>query len=129
MKTTMRHIENFEELILRTFQDIIKEFNLSFKSNSNDFESDVKLIGTKCTIHFLYDRGELSCSLINTQTGRKYLSNLVYKLLYPNDKSFIFSVNDSPELKLGKYAQLIRTKLSNVIEGDFSWSNDYDKIP
>lgn len=125
--TTMRHIDDFEQLIFENFDDLIKRFDLKLISFSNEFGDEFRLVGHNSELFFTYDRGDLRCSFINPDTNRKYLVNLIYKLLYPKENQYIFSINDTPSMQIKVYSQVMRERLCNILEGDFSWANHFDK--
>jgi len=119
--------ETFELIIAEKFADIISGYKLKVESNSNEWGLDMKLVGSKCGLSFSYDRGDLRCSFLNPKTKRKYLSNLVYQKFYPKDASYVFSINDSIEDQLSTYSRMINDRFSGILEGDFSWAEDFEK--
>jgi hypothetical protein len=126
MGTTMRHVDNFEEIILFYFNSIIENFRLELKSNSNEIFDKIILVGSVYRIEFTYDRGETSCAFINVQNGRKYFLNQIYQLLCPRDNEISFSINDTPKEMIAKFSEIFERKLPNLLAGDLSWVDKYD---
>ena len=127
IEMTKKEIETFELIILEKFADFISWYNLEVESHSNEWGLGMKLIGSKCELFFSHDRGDLRCSFINPETKRQYLSNLVYHKFYPKDDTYTFSINDSIEDQLSTYSRMIKDRFPKILEGDFSWANDFDK--
>lgn len=123
----IRSIDGFEKMILEAFSNLIKEFELSYLSKSNELGDELFLVGESCELRFTYDRGDFNCSFINPKNRQQFSSNLVYEILFPNDKRFYFSINDPINEQIKTYATMIESKLKNVLKGDFEWDNVYKK--
>lgn len=125
----------FEKLVTNNLFDIIKEHQFDVKVNMKI--DKVELLNQKCIIEFFYDMGLIQAYFVNPQekTSRKdlwqgypkYSSYLVWKFLYPNDsKNFSYEGTDiERQIKMKK--QLLIERLSNVLEGDFSWVSPYNE--
>ncbi|MDP9077574.1 MAG: hypothetical protein M3O71_09150 [Bacteroidota bacterium] len=120
---------DFEQSIQVYFQDLIEEFNLELIKpyESNDI---FLLKGGKCDIRFTYDRGETGCAFIPKTSqlfNPSYRVDFVYKFLYPfgGFSDLVTSNYYDPKIQLSWYASIIQNDLKNVLNGDFSWLNDY----
>lgn len=122
-----RHLENFEQLILDAFDNLIKVYNLKFVSKSDEFGNEALFVNPQCELRFTYDRGEFGCVIIHPKTKNKYLAALVYDLLYPKDVTYDFSPDIKPEIIIKQFADLFHFKLESVLKGDFSWAAAYEE--
>jgi len=125
----------FNDIVLDCFRDVIEAFQFDVKANSNG--SSIEMWNEKCMIEFIYDSGFASISFVNPVEKAerkaivrnfgfpagypKYPVFSVWKFLYPHDsKNYSYSGGDiEGHLKLEK--QLLTERLSNVLNGDFSW--------
>lgn len=120
---------DFEQNIQIYFKDLIEEFNLQLVRPYENADAFL-LKGEKCDILFGYDRGETGCHFI-PKTGQQfnpgYRVDLVYKFLYPSGGISDMGTSDyyDPKVQLSWYASIIQNDLKNVLNGDFTWLNDY----
>lgn len=128
MVTTMRHVDDFERIILLHFSSVMDQYQMRLVSNSNEIFDEVALIGKMYSIIFAYDRGETSCVYTSLQTGRKYPLYEVYKLLCAGDAEIALSINDTPEESVIKYRSMLEQKLPHLLAGDLTWVGAYDSI-
>ena len=108
------------ELIKKDFSELIKEYNLTI---SSPFPSIVELRNENCKIQIQRERGiEVYLSFTNQKSKREYglVGLTVFRQLE----------NDIKELKsngiFNLYAQIVDIYFSDILRGDFSWSDDYD---
>jgi|SRR4029078_1589719 len=120
------HIDNFDQLVLHSFKSSIEKFNLKLVDKTDEFGSELLLVGDKCQLRFTYDRGDLRCTIINPINNRRYLSNLIYKFLSGHNNEIVVSINDPIPVQIEKYARMFTLRLSHILQGDFSWGESYD---
>ncbi|HMH33196.1 MAG TPA: hypothetical protein VK543_09220 [Puia sp.] len=123
MDTTINY-SGFDRDINEAFAPIIQEFSFGF---NKIYEGCYELGNSKCILRFTFDRGDVACNI--RKVGSPELTEEgVFPIL-----SYLFpEFNDSDDekiydarLQLFKYAEIIASKLKNVIQGDFSWLKGY----
>ena len=125
MSSSARHIDNFPEMIFDHFREVIELCNLKVIDNTDQWVSEVRIVGPKCELEFSFDRGDLRCYIINPLTGERYFSNYVYELFRPKAKDLNMPWEDSPDVVLSKYARIFNEELFAVLKGDYSWTDEY----
>jgi hypothetical protein len=115
------HFDGYGEMIKHHFKKIMNKANLAFINRSKNEFDDYLLQNNKCQIRFRYDRGDISCMIINLQNLQPYHVARIYKVLYPKEGTFSYKQRASAEDQLEKYAQMIEEKLMDVLNGDFTW--------
>lgn len=119
---------DFGQSIRFHFKDLITEFNLRFDKPYADGDAFL-LEGEKCDLRFTYDRGETGCAFKqkNQRFNPGYQVDFVCQFLHPFDRISDERTTDyyNPDLVLAWYASIIQNDLKNVLQGDFSWLNDY----
>ena len=123
MANGMYHLDGLDLMINNSFKDIIHKADLTFKSYSQNNMDEYRLIGNKCQIRFVFDRGYISCTFINPMSQKVYHVAEVYKILYPDENAYSISLDVPYESQVDRYVQMIENKLMNIVEGDFSWEN------
>lgn len=116
-------LENFKEIVLDSFDFLINEKKLNPEIRD---DNEIRLLGITTHLRFTYDRGDLRCSFLDPILKRMFGVNLVYEFLYPRDRAFTFSINEPFTAQLDKFAIVIKERLMNVMDGDFSWAEDFE---
>lgn len=133
--------EEFKTLILNNFQEIIKEHNFIIEDRNKTF-FELKLINDKCILRFTDDIDYvIICDFSDPveKKNKERNSNLnpllvgvpvysvfsIWRFLFPKDKED-YSCNGCTSVQqVLNIKNLILTRLLNVLNGDFSWVNDY----
>lgn len=121
---------DFAQSIQLHFKDLISEFNLRLvKPYGGD--DHFLLEGEKCDLRFIYDRGETCCAFEqkNQKLNHGYQVDFVCRFLHPFDRISDEGTSNyyDAKIQLSWYASIIQNDLKNVIQGDFSWLNEYIK--
>jgi len=82
-------------------------------------------------LKFSYDRGDIGCAFKqHIEANNQYMVSSVYKFLYPEQ---VYTEGNEQEnawdskVQLSRYSKIINAKLKNILNGDFSWINEYLK--
>jgi hypothetical protein len=122
---SLRNYSKFNQDITFAFGEVISKFH--FKLIEIE-EGVFELNNGKCLIAISYDRGVVLCFLNKPESvaeQKGYLLWSVYKYLYPNDR--IDTDLSEAHLQLKNLAVIAEEKLKNILLGDFSWVQDYEK--
>lgn len=109
-------------LIKRDFADLIRIYDLAVFAPS---QSIARLENEHCKIEIQRERGiEVYITFTDKKTSKDYglMSLIVYYKL--DDK--LKEINSKGGMDF--YAILFETYFSNILQGDFSWSADYDEF-
>ncbi|MET0393315.1 MAG: hypothetical protein ABW019_09245 [Chitinophagaceae bacterium] len=117
----------FEEKIITVFKPIIEKYQFEPKFLSADSFSTLHLENPYCIIRFTYDIGEVGCVFINprTNTNAVYPAYSVLEYLFPTDKENFRSADWDVDVQVHHFFRLIESRLRNVLNGDFSWTEAY----
>jgi hypothetical protein len=120
----IRNYPEFEQDITDAFKDVISKFK--FKLTEID-KGLWELNNGKITIMFSFDRGDIFCFIrkLDDIRNRTYLLMSVYRFLYKNDTLDISWKEAKVQLK--NLAIIADTKLNEVLLGDFSWVDSFEK--
>ena len=115
----------FKKDILDSFESLIQEFDFKLLELH---EGCYLLKGTHCNLRFTYDRGDINCDFKHAneyQDSPGYSVEAVYKFLFPLKEATGKSgrIYDA-KLQLMGLSHTIE-HLKNVLNGDFSWLNDF----
>lgn len=133
----MGNNEQFESAIARNFKDVI--IDLQFEVRYVRFD-EIQFQNDKCILRFIFDTGRVLCDFINPEEKRASESNKrkdgmpngfpvypvhsIWKFLYPHDsKNFSYEGWDIDGQVLA-IKKLLLERLTNVLNGDFSWTNN-----
>ena len=108
----------FEQDIKDAFRELTIEFALTFLKLS---DSSYLLKGEKCNIRFNYDRGDVFCDFKQPHEDFSKPGYGIFEILnFLNPDEITERVYD-PRLQLFEYSRVIKLRLNNVLNGDFSW--------
>jgi hypothetical protein len=125
MEDTTMNYSGFDRDIKDAFNEIIIEFRFTFYRIWNGC---YELRNSYCILRFNFDRGDVSCSIrpVSSEVFGEGIIPIV-RYLFPNDYSIDAHKIYDPRDQLFEYAIIIREKLANVIQGDFSWLEEFLK--
>ncbi len=122
----------FSDKILDCFKDFLNGYEFEARVVRHSNFDDVWFENSKCNIRFLFDMGNIECDFFNPPDNfnifLRYPAYLVWRFLYPNDETD-FSCNPwgTIEEQSASIKKLLRERLTNVLEGDFSWAAAFMK--
>jgi hypothetical protein len=108
--------------IKKDFAGLIQKYNLSI---SSPFPSIVKLENEHCIVELQLERGiEFYVTFIDKISKREYgLMGLTdFKILEKEIEKI------EPKGLFDLHAKIIELYFTDILEGDFSWSSDYDEF-
>jgi hypothetical protein len=130
--------EELKELILTNYSVLIKEYDLTFRDISSVFPQYL-LYNDKCIVRFTYDMGSVEVSFIDPLVKHKadliknpggfpsgypvYPVFHTHKCLFPNDQLKFGSNSWELEQQVKSSRDLIACRFTNVLKGDFTWTN------
>ncbi len=125
MDTTMNY-PGFDRDIKDAFAPLVKEYAFIF---FKVYDGCYELKNPHCILRFTYDRGDVSCNIRQVLSVDPYGDGVfpILRYLSPKDETFGKEKLYDPRLILFEYAEILRTKLKNVIQGDFSWLGGFLK--
>jgi hypothetical protein len=115
----------FYNEIEKAFYDLIDEYKFSHF----ELREDVQVLkNTNCAIKLIYDRGTISCDLIDPKSKDQHEYPLypVMNFLFPRVTSEHLAFNTRDQLT--ECAQLLTNHFQHVLSGDFSWTEDFLKL-
>lgn len=115
----------FEQDIKDAFKELMIEFTLTLLKLS---DASYLLKGEKCNIRFNYDRGDVFCDFKQPHEDFSRPGYGVFEVSsFLNPDEIIERVYD-PRLQLSEYSRVIKLRLKNVLNGDFSWLRDLSML-
>lgn len=118
---TLRDYTGFEADIRVAFGPIMKDYGFTLTETSEGF---FELNNEKCVITISFDRGDVFCNIRKPEGKNSYQLWSVYRYLFKNESQDTSWYEAKIQLK--KLATIAVKKLSNVLEGDFSWADGYE---
>ena len=131
---------SFEREIRSQFDDIIEAFGFEIHYRDNMFKI-LELVNEKCIVRFIDDYGLIVCDFVDPVEKRYreslprkgvgpagypiYPAGMVWKFLYPYDKTDYSYGYEETEKQIRAIKRLLVERLTNILDGDFSWVNDF----
>ena len=115
---------DFKKDIANGFLELISEFDLELILIRNGL---YVLRGENCILKFTFDRGDVFCEFKKTSDDIHTLGYGVFEVLKFLYSTVKINISYDPRLQLLEYAKMISENLKNVLNGDFSWLNEFLK--
>ena len=131
---------DFENTVLNLFDEFVNKNR--FLVDRNNKSNKIQFVNEKCIIRFINDYGNVECHFVNPaekadrENKQKkglpvgypvYPVYAVWIFFYPNDKiNLTYDPWGSIEIQVLFFKKILIEKLSNVVEGDFSWVNAFN---
>ncbi|WP_439698120.1 hypothetical protein ACFGVS_07640 [Mucilaginibacter sp. AW1-7] len=113
---------DFKKDIANGFSELISEFDLELILIRNGLYI---LRGKNCILKFTFDRGDVFCEFKKTSDDIHTLGYGVFPVLKFLHSAVKINISYDPGLQLLEYAKVISEHLKNVLNGDFSWLNEF----
>lgn len=129
-----------KDTIAKHFNEIIENFNLRLEDKSKLWPH-IHLYNRRCIIRFIDDYGRIEASFVNPIEKAEKEKNkradgfpsgypvypvfAVWELLYPSDKVNFRTISQDIDDQVLAVKKLLEERLTNVLEGDFTWVTSY----
>jgi hypothetical protein len=118
----LRNYPTFRKDIENVFSPLIQEFHLK---SLELYDGCYLLKGSKCSLRFTFDRGDISCQFKHQYGDPKapgFDVISLYRFLYPIRKHKTDTEpNYNYKYQLSGLLEIIQKHFKNVMNGDFSW--------
>jgi hypothetical protein len=137
----MKYNPEFEKAIMRHFNEVAVEYGFEMKYDREIKPDEIQLLNDKCIVRFIYDMGAVACDLIDPREKKLresmprkgvgpagfpvYPAIGVWEFLYPNDAINYRYAEWDVDGQVRAKKKLLLERLTNVLNGDFSWTDDF----